>query len=401
MSNTINELSPFLGKISGVAIAHRNSVLKKIKTVTLMVAVLGIFFAAGIFFYFSKSFAKNILLNVRLSEKMSEGDFTGRIKKTGNDELGILSSSMNKTGVNLSVLVGNIKSGADELNSFVKDLNKVISDISMNSSNSHEETSLVTKNIIEVKDNMMSIAAAVEEASVNIDSVASASEQMDHAIGGVAKSADETKFTAQEAVKKSKESFSRMEKLGNAADNISRFTFFIQDISAQTNLLALNATIEAARAGQAGKGFAVVADEIKALASQTVAATSDISSQVKDIQSASQELIQDVKNIISTMEDLESHFGSIAAAVDEQSSATREISLNVSQASQGIVEISTNISNTSELYTDISSKIISVSHSSEEVKELAGKLNGNSGKLEALAFKLKESSKDFKISTKH
>ena len=59
-------------------------------------------------------------------------------------------------------------------------------------------------------------------------------------------------------------------------------------MAAQTNLLALNATIEAARAGEAGRGFAVVAGEVKALASQTAAATEEISGQIRAIQDTTQ-----------------------------------------------------------------------------------------------------------------
>lgn len=60
------------------------------------------------------------------------------------------------------------------------------------------------------------------------------------------------------------------------AQDISKVTEVITEISEQTNLLALNATIEAARAGEAGKGFAVAANEIKELAKQTAEATKEI-----------------------------------------------------------------------------------------------------------------------------
>ena len=74
-----------------------------------------------------------------------------------------------------------------------------------------------------------------------------------------------------------------------AANRIGDVTQLITTIAEQTNLLALNATIEAARAGDAGRGFAVVAQEVKALASQTAKATSEISTQIAGMQAATQE----------------------------------------------------------------------------------------------------------------
>ena len=93
---------------------------------------------------------------------------------------------------------------------------------------------------------------------------------------------------ANEAVEQAQKTDAQIAQLSLAATRIGDVTQLITTIASQTNLLALNATIEAARAGDAGRGFAVVAQEVKALASQTAKATSEISTQIAGMQAATQ-----------------------------------------------------------------------------------------------------------------
>ena len=145
------------------------------------------------------------------------------------------------------------------------------------------------------------VAAASGQASTNVQSVASSTEEMSSSVAEIARQVGESSNIAKEAVGQAQKTDQRINKLAQAATRIGDVTQLITSIAEQTNLLALNATIEAARAGEAGKGFAVVAQEVKQLASQTAKATSEISTQIAEMQAATQDSVAAIKEIGGTI----------------------------------------------------------------------------------------------------
>jgi len=115
-----------------------------------------------------------------------------------------------------------------------------------------------------------------------------AAEEMSATVTEIAGNTSKARQVTEEAVAKTGSASQRMDELGVAAQQISKVTETITEISEQTNLLALNATIEAARAGDTGKGFAVVPNEIKELTKQTAEATLEIRERIGAIQSSTE-----------------------------------------------------------------------------------------------------------------
>jgi methyl-accepting chemotaxis protein len=187
------------------------------------------------------------------------------------------------------------------------------------------------------------VATASEETSTNVQSVASATEEMASSIHEIGRQVADSNRIANEAVDQAGKTDARIAGLSLAANRIGDVTKLITTIAEQTNLLALNATIEAARAGDAGRGFAVVAQEVKALASQTARATSEISTQIAGMQAATQDSVLAIKEIYGTIGRVSEIAAAIAAAIEQQGAATQEIARNVQQAAIGSTQVATSI----------------------------------------------------------
>ena len=116
--------------------------------------------------------------------------------------------------------------------------------------------------------------------------------------------------------------------------SIDQIVSTINSIADQTKILALNALIEAASSGQYGAGFSVVANEMKALATQTEAATQEIASQLQQIRESSNRSVGDYSSMSEKFDGLRQTAERLQASVAEQGQSVQAIAACIDETSQ-------------------------------------------------------------------
>jgi len=352
----------------------------------ILVSVLIFSFFFAIFLTFSITQPLRVVVNTL--SKIEHGNMTVRANLEREDEIGILSNSLDSLSAKFQTIFKNLRQNSDTLAEEATEL----SDIGKQVANATEQ----------VNSNINAMASGAEEASANADKVANTAEQMSASmvtittavekmsmsINQIANNACDASKIANEATVKSNDATSAMDKLGAAAEEIGQVTDAIKKIADKTNLLALNATIEAASAGEAGKGFAVVAGEVKELANQSARSADDIAKRIRGIQlgtSAAIKVINDVSDIIAK---INQSIGIISNHVEQQTKSSTEIAHHVEQANVGIKRVAESIGEVAKGSREMSRNIEGVIECSTSVQNTK-QINQGADKLARLASDLK------------
>ncbi len=326
---------------------------------TFAAIAIGVFVAI----FLSRSISGSSQAVLAQAEAIAAGDLTREdLQVHSRDELGDLTTAINKMSGNLKTMILAITENAQHVASASEELNATSQQISANSEETSAQAGVVSQASQQVNQNLQSVSTGAEEMTATIQSIAT--------------NAHEAATVASNAMKTAQDANATVGKLGESSAEIGEVIKVITSIAQQTNLLALNATIEAARAGEAGKGFAVVANEVKELAKQTAKATEDISRKITAIQTDTKGAVDAIGSITGVITQINDISGTIATAVEEQSATTNEMTRNVTDAAKGSGEITHNIAGVAEAARGTSNSAQESQKAASELAEMAVQLQG-------------------------
>jgi methyl-accepting chemotaxis protein len=248
-----------------------------------------------------QTMTSNLKATAQVAEQIADGDLTVNVNILSDKDT--LGKSLAAMIAKLQVIVGDVKSAADNVASGSQALSSSSTEMSQGSTEQ---------------------AAAAEQASSSMEEmVANIRQNSDNAL--------QTERIARKAADDIEEGGKAVTETVAAIKNIARKITIIEEIARQTHMLSLNATIEAARAEEHGKGFGVVASEVRALAERSQTAAVEIidlaTTSVATAERAGDMLMELVPDIQKTAELIQE----IAAASREQNTGAEQINRAIQQ----------------------------------------------------------------------
>ncbi|HEX5486163.1 MAG TPA: methyl-accepting chemotaxis protein [Limnobacter sp.] len=249
-------------------------------------AVLTVAVALGVLVF--RQITRHVNLLRHQAQALAEGNLTAVELVQSQDELGLISQSVEAVRIQQNQILRQIREASNQLGQSTETLSVA--------------TEQVKAGACAQSDSAASVASSVEELSVSVGQVADYANQafqMAQNTGTASNTGQAKMRGTQNAIERiaesSEELAASIDSLGQRSDGISSIIQTIQAIAEQTNLLALNAAIEAARAGEQGRGFAVVADEVRQLSEKTARSTESISELVTGIQKETRKAVENVQ----------------------------------------------------------------------------------------------------------
>ncbi len=424
----------------GTALEARIDRLKQNTFVQLIITVVVLGLTIALAYFLQTTITQQIVEINRLFDRISVGDLAARAESKSSDELGRMTTSLNRMLDNTLALVQSSEERDRIQRSIEKLLDEVAGVAEGDLTKEAEVTAEVTgaiadsfnymiaelRNIIaQVQQTTLQVSAAAnqirrtaeelatgsEKQSSQILETTSAVDEMAQSIQHVSSNAVSAARVAREALENARrgaeavvktidgmhairsrvqETARRIKRLGESSQEIGEIVSLIGDIADRTSILALNASIQASAAGEEGRGFAVVAEEVESLAERAAESAKRISGLIKMIQ-------EDMNEAVAAMEDTTREVvggSNVANEAGQKLEQIETVSNELAGLIQSISESSRMQARSSESVAHAMSDISSVTKRSADGARQAAESIHN---LAALADELRHSVSRFKV----
>nr|WP_254007555.1 methyl-accepting chemotaxis protein [Pseudomonas izuensis] len=306
-------------------------------------------------------------------EDLADGDLTVTASVT-EDFTGTIADSINYSVDQLRDLVATINLTAGQVAAAVQETQATAMHLAQASEHQAQQISEASTAINDMAESIDQVSANAAESSAVAERSVEIANKGNEVVHNTIHGMDNIREQIQDTAK-------RIKRLGESSQEIGDIVSLIDDIADQTNILALNAAIQASMAGDAGRGFAVVADEVQRLAERSSAATRQIETLVRAIQTDTNEavismeqtttevvrgarLAQDagvaLEEIEGVSKTLAALIQSISNAAQQQTSSAGQISLTMnviqqitSQTSSGSTATAESIGNLAKMASQL------------------------------------------------
>jgi len=312
-----------------------------------------------------------------------KGDLSHKLNVSGSDELGQVSSNFNRFLGLLGDSIRRVVNVTDPLLASSHSLKQRMEDATHATQRQSHDASAVQVSMEDMRHSVIEISQNARQAA----SAALVAEK--EAMQGMTV-VQRTIDISQELNTGIQAASNSINELARDTENVTSILNVITSIAEQTNLLALNAAIEAARAGEQGRGFAVVADEVRALASKTADATTEIRHVLQNLKTAAISSVSTMNVAMSKSSENETNAQNTGSALK-----------SIQQQIVSINSMNTHIASATEEQASVASQVVdnvvNMNASFEQTLQILSQVRNVSEGLVDFADELKNATSQFKL----